>query len=56
MVVDAATGEPAEPLLVDRRNGRALAGPEFVVVAGPAASAATKARLARRAAKAAAQP
>ena len=50
MIVDAATGEPAEPALIDRRSGRLLAGPDFAVVAGPAASEATKARLARRAA------
>jgi DNA-binding HxlR family transcriptional regulator len=49
MIVDAATGEPAEPALVDRRSGRLLAGPEFAVVAGPAASEATKARLSGRA-------
>jgi len=51
MVVDAATGEPAEPAIVDKRTGRVLAEPEFAVVAGPAASEATKARLAARAAR-----
>jgi len=49
MIVDAATGEPAEPALIDRRSGRLLAGPDFAVVAGPAASEATKARLSARA-------
>jgi DNA-binding HxlR family transcriptional regulator len=49
MVVDAATGEPAEPAIVDKRTGRILAEPEFAVVAGPAASEATRARLAARA-------
>jgi len=51
MVVDAATGEPAEPAIVDKRTGRVLTEPEFAVVAGPAASEATKARLAARAAR-----
>jgi DNA-binding HxlR family transcriptional regulator len=55
MVVDAATGEPAEPAVVDKRTGRVLAEPEFAVVAGPAASEATKARLAARAARMAAR-
>jgi hypothetical protein len=49
MVVDAQTGEPAEPTIVDRNTGRILAEPDFAVVAGPAASEATKARLAARA-------
>jgi DNA-binding HxlR family transcriptional regulator len=49
MVVNAATGEPAEPAVVDLRTGRSLIGPEYVVVAGPAASEKTKARLAARA-------
>lgn len=47
-IVDARTGEAAEPLMIDRRSGRALADPDFSVAAGPAASAATRARLARR--------
>jgi DNA-binding HxlR family transcriptional regulator len=51
MVVEAATGAPAEPHIVDRRTGRALAEPDFVMAAGPAASAATQARLAARAAR-----
>ena len=55
MVVDAATGEPAEPAIVDKRTGRILAEPEFAVVAGPAASEATRARLAARAARVAAR-
>lgn len=47
-VVDAATGVPADPVLVDRRSGRLLAGPDFVVAAGPAASDAMRASLAAR--------
>ena len=42
---------PAEPLLIDRRTGRPLASPEFELVPGPAATEATKARLAARAAR-----
>jgi DNA-binding HxlR family transcriptional regulator len=49
MLVDAATGAPADPVLVDRASGRPIQEPEFAVVAGPAASAATRARLAARA-------
>jgi hypothetical protein len=51
VVVDALTGTPAEPVVVDRRTGRILSEPEFVLVPGPAASEATKARLAARAAR-----
>jgi DNA-binding HxlR family transcriptional regulator len=51
-IVDAVTGEPAEPVLVDRRSGRPLVEPDFKVAAGPAASAATSAHLAERGAKA----
>jgi DNA-binding HxlR family transcriptional regulator len=38
MVVDAATGERADPVLVDRHTGRLLQAPEFRIAAGPAAS------------------
>ena len=38
MIVDAATGAPADPVMVDRASGRPIAPPEFVSVAGPAAS------------------
>ena len=38
MVVDAATGARADPVLVDRNTGRLLQAPEFIVAAGPAAS------------------
>ena len=37
MIVDAKTGERADPILVDRKSGRPLTGPDFKVVAGPAA-------------------
>ncbi|MFO1058239.1 MAG: helix-turn-helix domain-containing protein [Dongiaceae bacterium] len=42
VIVDAATGAPAEPVLVDRRSGRAIAEPEFRAAAGPAASPAVR--------------
>src|ERR1700710_565 len=45
-IVNAATGEAAEPVLVDRRSGRAVAAPDFKIEAGPAAPAALAARLA----------
>ena len=44
-IVDAKTGAPAEPLLVDRLTGRPLASSEFDLAPGPAATEATKARL-----------
>ena len=50
-IVDARTGAPAEPLLIDRITGRPLDSPEFDLVPGPAATEATKARLAARAAR-----
>lgn len=37
MIVDAKTGERADPILVDKKSGRPLTGPDFKVVAGPAA-------------------
>jgi DNA-binding HxlR family transcriptional regulator len=37
MLVDAVSGAPADPVLVDRTSGRPVAGPEFKVVRGPAA-------------------
>jgi DNA-binding HxlR family transcriptional regulator len=51
MIVDTATGAAADPVLVDRRTGRAIVEPDFAVVAGPAASAETRERLAARAAR-----
>jgi DNA-binding HxlR family transcriptional regulator len=50
-IVDAVSGAPAEPILVDRLTGRPLASFEFELVAGPAATEATKARMAARAAR-----
>ena len=36
-MVDAATGLPAEPVLVDRRSGKPMDDPDFIYAAGPAA-------------------
>ncbi|MFC7475750.1 winged helix-turn-helix transcriptional regulator [Dankookia sp. GCM10030260] len=47
-VVDARTGAPADPVLVDRASGRPIIGPDFVVAPGPAAGEATRRRYARR--------
>jgi DNA-binding HxlR family transcriptional regulator len=50
-IVDTNTGLPAEPILVDRLTGRPLVSPGFEFVPGPAATEATKARMAARAAR-----
>jgi DNA-binding HxlR family transcriptional regulator len=47
-LVDARTGVPADPVLVDRATGRPIIGPDFVVAPGPAAGEATRRRLAGR--------
>jgi len=39
VVVDAETGEEADPVLVDGRSGRVLRGPEFKVATVPTAGA-----------------
>jgi DNA-binding HxlR family transcriptional regulator len=46
-LVDAETGVPADPVLVDRNTGRPLDGPGFVTAAGPAASERTRERMRR---------
>jgi DNA-binding HxlR family transcriptional regulator len=46
IVVDAATGETADPVVVDRRSGRPIRAPEFKVTAGPAANARTRSKYA----------
>ncbi len=54
MVVDTATGELAEPMLVDRVSGKPMAAPAFRAVAGPAADESTRKRydfVARKAAE-----
>jgi len=44
MIVDAKTGEVADPILVDRKSGRPLTTPDFRIAAGPAASEIMKKR------------
>lgn len=46
MLVHAATGQTADPLMVDRKTGLPLSGPEFVVAAGPAAGEGTRRKIA----------
>lgn len=46
-VVDAETGQEADPVLVDRATGRPILSPAFRLAPGPAASEATRARLAK---------
>lgn len=48
LVVDSESGQPAEPVLVDRRSGRPLVEPDFKTVAGPAATHSVHKRMARR--------
>jgi len=50
-IVDAATGRPADPILVDRASGRPLVSSDFELAPGPAANSATRARLAARKAR-----
>jgi hypothetical protein len=38
VLVDAETGNEAEPVVVDRATGERVDGPNFVFTAGPAAS------------------
>ncbi len=47
-----ATGEPAEPIVVDRASGRPLADPTFRLIPGPGADERTRARIARGLARA----
>jgi len=44
MIVNRQTGEVADPVIVDRKSGRPLTGPDFRVVAGPAANETLKKR------------
>lgn len=45
-IIDARTGAPAEPMLVDRATRRPLQTPDFVLAPGPAAADPTRRRLA----------
>jgi DNA-binding HxlR family transcriptional regulator len=49
LLADTETGAIAEPVLVDRVTGRAIPGPGFSVVPGPAAGERVRQRLARAA-------
>jgi len=44
MIVDAKTGQAADPILVDSKSGRPLTFPDFRVAAGPAADEPIKKR------------
>jgi DNA-binding HxlR family transcriptional regulator len=45
MVVDAATGQPADPVMIDRASGKVMSPETFRSVPGPAADERTRARL-----------
>ena len=45
LIVDAATGAVADPVLVDRATGRPVDSPDYVLAPGPAASEALRRRL-----------
>jgi DNA-binding HxlR family transcriptional regulator len=45
LIVDAATGAVADPVLVDRATGRPVDSPNYVLAPGPAASEALRRRL-----------
>jgi DNA-binding HxlR family transcriptional regulator len=47
-IIDSHTGEVAEPMLVDRKTGKALGAPQFRAAPGPAANARTRAWYAAR--------
>lgn len=49
LVVDAQTGERADPVLIDSHSGRVLRSPEFAVIPGPGANAQTREQYAWRA-------
>ena len=44
LVVDAATGKPADPVLVDRKTGKVMTPDSFRSAPGPAADAPSRAR------------
>jgi DNA-binding HxlR family transcriptional regulator len=46
LLVDAESGQIADPVLVDRATGRPIVEPDFQIVCGPAATAALKERMA----------
>jgi DNA-binding HxlR family transcriptional regulator len=44
-LVHTKTGAPADPVMVDRKTGRPLADPEYVIAPGPAAGEATRRKI-----------
>jgi DNA-binding HxlR family transcriptional regulator len=46
LLVNAKTRIPADPVMVDRKTGAVLTGPEYVLVPGPAAAERTRRKLA----------
>jgi DNA-binding HxlR family transcriptional regulator len=46
MIVNAETGAPADPILVDRSTMRPLVEPDYTMASGPTATASTRRRLA----------
>lgn len=54
-IVNAQTGTPADPIMVDAISGRPIREPEFAFTPGPAAGEQTRKRYAARAAKRAAR-
>jgi len=48
VIVDAATGKRADPVMIDRNSGRVLQDPEFTVAPGPAALERTRRRYGER--------
>ncbi len=49
LIVDAATGTPADPILVDRASLRPLVAPDYRLAPGPAAGRGVRGRLSSRA-------
>jgi DNA-binding HxlR family transcriptional regulator len=47
LLVDAHTGRPANPIMVDRTTGRPLEAPDYVYAPGPAAGERTRRKLAQ---------
>jgi len=45
LLIHAKTGAVADPVMVDRKTGRPLSAPEYVVAPGPAAGEATRRKL-----------
>ena len=45
LLVHAKSGAVADPVMVDRKTGRPLAGPEYVIAPGPAAGESTRRKL-----------